>query len=133
MTPNVYFKALICAVLLGLSFVGGYYVEHLRFVAYQEKVAADGKVQEEHNKDLIKQQQLTTQKVENDYQNKLDRIKSYYSGLHVTSSSKLSIASPTQPFVDGTATDPQFAEKCTITTQQLESLQDFVREQLQIK
>jgi len=132
--PNVYFKALIAFAICAAFFLGGLYVGHLRLVAYQERVLTEGKVQEQKNKDLIVQQQLITKQVQNDYENKLARIKSYYNGLHVKpSSSAMSITSAAVPFVDGTPSDPQFVEKCAATTLQLESLQDFINQQLGLK
>ena len=133
MQPNVWFKILFIALGLFLSFCSGCYVYHLKLVAYQEKVEAQGKIQEQHNKDLLVQQQLITKQVFNDYENKLARIKSYYGGLHYPSSGQLSNSSQASPRIDGTPTDPQFALKCAETTQQLESLQDFVNQQLGLK
>jgi len=133
MQPNVWFKVLFVALGLLISFCSGCYVYHLKLVAYQEKVEAEGKVQEQHNKDLIVQQQLITKQVSNDYENKLSRLKSYYGGMHYPSSSKLSSTSASTPGVDGTPTDPQFVEKCAATTQQLESLIDFVNQQSGLK
>jgi uncharacterized protein YktB (UPF0637 family) len=132
-TPNVYFKIIIGFVVLFISFCGGFYVEHLRFVDYKDGVIAQAKIQEEHNKELIKQQQLVTEKVSNDYKNQLDRIKSYYAGLHYTSSSNLSSPSTTLVSVNGYTTDLVFAQQCADTTAQLVSLQDFVKEQLGLK
>ncbi len=133
MTPNIWFK--MAFIFIGCLFCAflGWYPEHLELVNYKEKVLADAKVQEQHNKDLLVQQQLITKKVQDDYQNKLDRLKSYYGGLHYPSSSKLSSSSQTVPSSDGTASDPQFVEKCAATTLQLESLQDFINEQLGLK
>ena len=133
MIPNIYFKILICAALLCVSFVGGFYVEHLRFAAFKEKVSAEGKVQQQKNKDIVVQQQLITKQVQNDYQNKLDRIKSYYGGMYDTSKRSMSISSTASSIIDGTPSDPQFIEKCAATTLQLESLQDFIKQQVGIK
>jgi hypothetical protein len=132
-TPNIYVKIALACILLLSCFLGGYYVEHLRFEAYREQVIAEGKVQEQHNKDILAQQQLITKQVTNDYQNKLDRIKSYYAGLHDTSGRTVPSISTATSSTDGTPSDPQFVEKCAVTTQQLESLQQFVNSQLQIK
>ena len=132
-TPNIYVKIALACILLLSCFLGGYYVEHLRFEAYREKVIAEGKIQEQHNKDILVQQQLITKQVTNDYQNKLDRIKSYYAGLHDTSGRTVPSISTATSSTDGTPSDPQFVEKCAVTTQQLESLQQFVNSQLQIK
>ena len=132
-TPNIYVKITLACLLLLSSFTGGFYVEHLRFEAYREKIIAEGKVQEQHNKDILVQQQLITKQVTDDYQNKLDRIKSYYAGLHNTSGSNLSSPSTTLVSVNGHTTDPVFAQQCADTTAQLVSLQDFVKEQLGLK
>jgi hypothetical protein len=132
-TPNIYVKIALACTLLLSCFLGGYYVEHLRFEAYREQVVAEGKVQEQHNKDILAQQQLITKQVTNDYQNKLDRVKSYYAGLHDTSGRTVPSISTATSSTDGTPSDPQFVEKCAVTTQQLESLQQFVNSQLQIK
>ena len=132
-TPNIYVKIALACILLLSCFLGGYYVEHLRFEAYREQVIAEGKVQEQHNKDILAQQQLITKQVTNDYQNKLDRIKSYYAGLHDTSGRSVPSISTATSSTDGTPSDPQFVEKCAMTTQQLESLQEWIREQVGIK
>jgi hypothetical protein len=135
MNPNPWFK--IAFILIGCLFCAflGWYPEHLVLVNYKEKVAADAKVAEKHNEDLLAQQKLITKQVTDSYEDKLFRIKSYYSsiGMHNNSASKLPSTSPTKQGIDGTATDPQFVEKCAITTQQLESLQDFVNQQLGLK
>ena len=133
MQPNVWFKVLFIALGLFISFCSGCYVYHLKLVAYQEKVEAEGRVQEQHNKDLLVQQQLITKQVQNDYENKLARIKSYYGGMHYSSCGQLSCTKPTTEGTAGTPSDPQFVEKCAATTQQLESLIDFVNQQSGLK
>ena len=132
-TPNAYFKIAIVFGLLFISFCGGLYVGHLKLVAYKEEVAIAAKVQEQHNVDIVKQQQLIIKQVSNDYENKLARIKSYYGGLRYPSCGQLSTNSQATLRIDGTPTDPQFVLKCAETTQQLESLIDFVNQQSNLK
>lgn len=124
--PNIWFKILICAVLLLLSFIGGFYVEHLRFQTYQEKVISDGKAQEQHNKDLLKQRDLENAKIKSDYSSQLAIIKRLYN----TRGSDLSSPSATLVSVNGYTTDPVFAEQCAATTAQLVSLQQWVKDQV---
>jgi hypothetical protein len=130
---TTYIKLALCAVLLGGSAYLGYSFEHSRFVAYKIQVETAGKIQEAKNEQIVKEQKVTTERITNDYKNSLARIHSYYSGLHDPSGSQLSGSSTTVPFVDGTPSDPQFIEKCAMTTQQLESLQQWLREQVGIK
>lgn len=125
-TPNVYFKILIVACLLLLSFCGGYYVEHLRFLDYRQSVAAQGKIQEQHNKDLLKERDLENAKIKSNYDNQLAIIKRLYNA----SSGNLSNPSATLVSVNGYTTDPVFAEQCANTTAQLVSLQQWVKDQV---
>jgi len=128
-TPNVYVKVIIGIVVLLLSFCSGFYVEHLRFLDYKEGVVAQAKVQEQHNKDLIKQRDLENAKIKSDYSNQLAVIKRLYN----TSSSKLPGPSATLVSVNGYTTDPVFAQQCASATAQLISLQEWVRDQYDIK
>jgi hypothetical protein len=125
-TPNGYFKIIIGFVVLLLSFCSGIYVEHLRYMDYKEGVVAQEKVQEQHNKDLIKQRDLENAKIKSDYSNQLAVIKRLYN----TSSSKLPGPSATLVSVNGYTTDPVFAQQCADTTAQLISLQQWVKDQV---
>ena len=131
---TTYIKLGIVVCVLCFTCYLGYSYEHSRFMAYKQSVEAAGKAQEAKNEQIVKEQQVTTERITNDYKNSLTRIHTYYSGMHVNpSSSAMSVTSTTQPFVDGTPSDPQFVEKCAMTTQQLESLQQWIREQVGIK
>jgi hypothetical protein len=131
-TPNIYVKVGLAIALICAIFGGGFYVEHLRFVKYQVEVEVAAKAQEAHNKDLIKQQQLIAQKVQNDYEDKIARINKYYSDqLRHTSSSKLPSTRTSSIGIATTSTQPLL--DCARTTEQLEALQDWVRENTKAK
>ena len=135
-TINVltYVKIGLFALAVCLSGYLGYSYEHSKLVAYKAEVEELGKIQEAKNEQIVKEQQVTTERITNDYKNSIARIHTYYGGMHVNpSSSAMSITSTAVPFVDGTPSDPQFIEKCAMTTQQLESLQEWIREQVGIK
>ena len=125
-TPNGYFKIIIGFVVLFISFCSGFYVEHLRYMDYKESVVAQAKVQEQHNKDLLKQRDLENAKIKSDYSNQLAVIKRLYN----TSSSKLPGPSATLVSVNGYTTDPVFAEQCADTTAQLVNLKQWVKDQV---
>ena len=118
--------------VLAVLFAGylGYSFEHSRFVAYRGEVNALAFAQEAKNKEVIKEQALINKGISNEYQAKLVAIKSMYSGMHNTSSNSMPSVSNTTSSIDGTPTDPQFIEKCAMTTQQVESLQSWIREQV---
>lgn len=117
--------------VLAVLFAGylGYSFEHSRFVAYRGEINVLALAQEAKNKEVIKEQALINKGISNEYQAKLVAIKSMYSGMHNTSSNSMPSVSNTTSSIDGTPTDPQFIEKCAMTTQQVESLQSWIREQ----
>lgn len=111
----------------------GYSFEHSRFVAYQTQVETAGKIQEAKNEQILKEQQVTTERITNDYKNQLARVHGYYSGMHDTSGGSVSSPSNTLVRINGYTTDPVFAELCATTTAQTVALQQFIQEQLTIK
>ena len=130
LTPYLQFIKYSLGVLGVLfSMYLGYSFEHSRFVAYRGEINALALAQEAKNKEVIKEQALINKGISNEYQAKLVAIKSMYSGMHNTSSNSMPSVSNTPSSIDGTPTDPQFIEKCAMTTQQVESLQSWIREQ----
>jgi len=121
--------ALTVAALGGLGY-GKY--ESAKYDAYVAKAESAAKEQEMINVAKAKEANQVTEKVKNDYENKLSLIKHTYGGMRLSSSGETGTISNTTSATDGTATDPKFIEKCAITTQQLVSLQAWLNEQIGI-
>jgi hypothetical protein len=134
-TPNLYVKIALVVVTLFAFFIAGYYVEHLRFAKYKVEVEAASKEQEIHISEIKKQQELVTKGIQNEYDAKLSAIRNYYKSTSVwnNSSSKMSGISTAPSATDVIASYNKLAESCAETTQQLISLQDWIREQVGIK
>ena len=128
-----YVKMGICVLLLGFCYYLGYSGEHKRFVEFQHVVKQQADIQEAKTKEIIEQQKITTDRITNDYKTQLARLHTVYDGVHVNGGSSLSTPSDTLVRINGFTTDPVFALQCANTTQQLVSLQDFVKEQLTLK
>ena len=122
----------IGAVVLALAGFGYGKYESAKYDAYVAKQEAAAKEQEMINKAKAKEAEQVTEKVKNDYQNKLDILKRTYDGVRLSSTSQTSTIPGTTSNVDGTPADPKFVEKCAITTQQLVSLQSWLNEQIGI-
>jgi hypothetical protein len=118
-------------VIAVLGFGYGKY-EHNRYETYVAKAESAAKEQELINQYKAKEATQVTEKVKNDYENKLSIIKHTYSGMRLSSSGQTGTISNTTSATDGTPTDPKFIEKCAITTQQLVSLQAWLNEQIGI-
>jgi hypothetical protein len=134
-TPNVYFKIALVVVILLAFFIGGYYVEHLRFVQYKVEVEAMAKEQELHIAEIKKQQEITTKGIQDEYDAKLSAVRNYYKSTSVwnNSSSKMSGISTAPSTADVIASYNKLAEQCSETTVQLIELQKWINEQVGIK
>lgn len=125
-----YIYAALSLVAIGGLGYGKY--ESAKYDAYVAKQEAAAKEQELIIKAKAKEAAQVNEKVKNDYENKLALIKRSYGGMRFSNTYQTGTISTTTSTTDGTATDPKFIEKCAITTQQLVSLQDWLREQIGI-
>lgn len=122
----------IGAVVLALAGFGYGKYESAKYDAYVAKTEAAAKEQEMINKAKAREAEQVTEKVKNDYQNKLDILKRTYGGMRLPNSGQTSTIPGASGSADGTPADPKFIEKCAITTQQLVSLQAWLNEQIGI-
>ena len=131
MNPLLYVKlGLACAALLGSAYLG-YSFEHSRFMVFKAEVETVAREQEAKNESVQKQQALVNKGIENEFQAKLGALRNRYDGVQYTSGSQLpSLSNPTEK-PNGTAAN--LTLDCAITTQQLVSLQDWIKEVTAIK
>lgn len=121
-------------ILAGIFMAGlllGWGYEYRNLVAFKAEVEAVAKAQQAKNESIVKQQMLVNKGIENEYQAKLSALKSYYGGLRQPSSGQLSAIPQSTIGIDGKATNLELA--CAYTTQQLVSLQGWLRQQLEVK
>jgi nitric oxide reductase large subunit len=118
--------------VVALSGIGYGKYQSAKYDAYVAKVELAAKEQELINKSKAKEATQVTEKVKNDYENRVALIKRMYSGVRLTNAQQANELSQPASSVDGTPTDPKFIEKCAITTQQLVSLQAWLNEQIGI-
>ena len=124
-----YVKIVVGIVLLSGCFYG--YVEHNRFEAYKTEIKNIAKEQEAKNESIRTQQELINKTTKETYEAKLSAIKSYYGGLHNSSSGQMPSISNPSTGVNGIPSDQLLA--CAYTTQQLVSLQDWIKEQVALR
>ena len=118
------------AILAGIFVVGlflGWRYEHGNLVAYKAEVKAAADQQIVKNESIQKQQALVNKGISDAYEAKLSSLKSYYGGLRNSSSGNLPSISNPASGVNESASDQLLA--CAYTTQQLVSLQDWIKEQ----
>jgi hypothetical protein len=108
--------------------------EHIQYASLQREVAAAAKVQEAHNEAVVKQQDIITKGIKNDYESKLAAVRNFYSsGVQYASSRTMPSISAAPKGTDAETAYPILAGQCAETTAQLTSLQDWINQQVGIK
>jgi len=133
MNPTIIYGAIgavIASFLLG--FGSGWKFEHGRFMDFKEEIAVAAAKKEAENISIQKQSDLVTKGIKNEYEARISALRNYYSsGLRNSSSGELSAIPQSTISIDGKATNLQLA--CAYTTQQLVSLQDWIKAQAGIQ
>ena len=124
-------------IALGIAAVGGLWYGHHESAKYEQfkaQIEAQVKIQEAHNESVVKQQDLVSKGIKNDYESKLAAIRNFYSsGVQHPSSGSMSGISPAPRGTDAETAYPILAGQCAETTQQTVSLQDWINAQVGIK
>jgi hypothetical protein len=124
-------QAYLYVALVFGGFSAGFYVEHLRFAEYKADVVAAGEKQIAENKAKAKEQEIINDNVAKTYQNNINNIHTFYGRMLDTSSGAMSPNGTATITINGQAYNLlSVAEQCAQTTQQLESLQDWINQQV---
>lgn len=118
------------ALAIAIMF-GGY--EHYAFKQYRTEVEALGKQAEIKNKQIIQSQEIASKGIEDAYKSKINAIRADYDRMRNTSSGAMPTFPNTAIRIDDQTANIIFAEQCAETTQQVISLQDWIKLQIQIK
>jgi ABC-type nitrate/sulfonate/bicarbonate transport system substrate-binding protein len=116
----------LVAVLFGTGYYRGYSAEKQRFDAFKAELVASAKAQEKINQQIEQKNKLIADNSKREYEAKIVALRHYYDRLRHPNTNKLPSAAITAPGIDGEAS--KLLLDCSITTQQLVSLQDWVRE-----
>ena len=121
----------IYLVLVFGSFSSGFYIEHIRFVDFQDKVKIVAEQQIAENKAKIKEQELINRGVTDAYNANVSNIHNFYHRmLNDTSSGAMSTNGTATITINGETHNLLLvAEQCADTTTQLISLQDWINQQ----
>jgi hypothetical protein len=123
------------AILLG-GFSAGFYVEHLRFSAYEIRVEAAGAEAQAKTESIQKQHEIVTKGIKDEYDTKLNTLRNYYKSTSVwnnNGSSTMSGLSTTPKSTDVISAYNELASNCAQTTLMLVELQKWINEQVGIK
>ena len=118
--------AVVLTFLAG--FTGGCEHEKKAFDMYKARVEATAQAQAEETKKTIQKQEKIAQDTKNDYEKRISDIRRYYGRVHNDGSGTVPSPSETTGGANATPTYDVLIEQCAETTQQLTSLQDFIKE-----
>jgi len=129
----LYVKMVTIGLLISFAAFGGWYVEHLRFVAFQSKVESIGKEAEIKNQAIQSEHQQAIKVLQDEHDAKLSLIRQYYAnGVRNPSSSTVSGISTSAKLSDAIATYNELAGKCAETTLQVTEWQKWYEEHQKI-
>ena len=121
----------IYLVLVFGSFSSGFYIEHIRFVDFQDKVKIVAEQQIAKNKAKIKEQELINRGVTDAYNANVSNIHTFYNRMLNTDSGATTTLSTASITINGETHNLLLvAEQCAQTTQQLVSLIDWTNQQI---
>ena len=124
-------KAGLIVFAICLVFFAGWHMRDRDFTAYKMAIQIAAEKQIAENKAKEKEQALITKGVTDAYNANIANIHTFYSGMHNASSGSMSYDANATVNIDGKAFNVLLvAEQCANTTQQLQSLQDWVRSQV---
>jgi len=118
------------------AYFKGYSSEHEKFIRFQAETAAVGKAQELANQNIEREHQIVNTGIKNSYEARLAAVNGAYSvGVqHAgTGGGNVPTISIAPARVIKIASDPEFVGRCAQTTVQLITLQDWVRQNLEVK
>ena len=130
-----YAKLAIIGAVLSAAFGSGWWMGYSRYVEYKKAVEIAAKVQEAKVESITKQQALVTKGIENEYEAKLSAIRNYYKSTSVwnNNASKVSGISAAPSATDVIASYNLLAGQCSEATLMLVELQNWIRQQTEIK
>ena len=120
----------IYLAVLFAGFSGGFYVEHLRFVDFQDGVKIVAEKQIAENKAKEKEQELINRGVTDAYNANLSNVHNFYNRMLDTSSGAMSTNGTATITINGEAHNLLLvAEQCADTTTQLIALQGWINQE----
>jgi len=121
----------IYIVLVLGGFGAGYYMEHLRFVDYQQEVRIAGEKQQIETTAKIKEQEIINENIKQTYEARLTNIHTFYSGMLNSRSGVVSSDPNATITINGETHNLLLvAQECAATTEQLMTLQEWVNQQV---
>jgi hypothetical protein len=131
-----YWKLAIAGAVIVGAFLAGWNVRNNDYKAFKLEVEHTAQAQEANVKSIQKQQALVTKGITNEYEAKLAAVRQYYKSTSVwnnPSSGGVSGISSAPSTANVIAAYNEIAGLCAETTVQTIALQDWIRQQVEIK
>lgn len=125
-------KISISVIAVGTIFFAGYYkgykAENSRFVDFKNRIEAEALAQKRVVEQIEKKQKIINEGITNEYKAKLTALELRYGRLH-DSTSKSEVSRIPEPARSAYEASKDFVLDCANTTQQLVSLQEWIKQQ----
>ena len=130
LASTIWLKIGAAAALCVFMYFMGWNHEHKKFVKFQAEIAALGKAQESLNQAKVKEHEIITSGIKDEYEARLAAIHNYYPKRvqqpNASTNRLPTVSKPTACPVSA-PTDTKLVERCARTTLQLTELQKWVK------
>jgi hypothetical protein len=129
---GTYFKVILLIGLVCGIFFAGWHTRDRDFTIYKDQVRIAAEKQQAQTDAKIKEQELINENIKQTYEARLTSIHSFYSGMLDSRSSIVSNPNATITINGETHNFVDVASQCATTTEQLRTLQEWVRDEVEI-
>lgn len=133
---NLLYGKILAGIVCVLGiFYAGWHIRDVDFMEYKKEVEHAAKAQEANTESVKKQQSLVTKGIQDEYDAKLNAVRSYYKSTSVYNNGSSSVPgiSTAPKSADVISAYNELAGSCAETTLQLVDLQKWINEQMGIK
>ena len=129
-TPSILMiKVGLALAACAIFYFMGYSHEHKKFVAFQAEIAALGKAQETINAAKVKEHEIISTSIANQYEARLSAVHNYYADRVQSNPNSGNLPTVSKPTncPNAAPTNTEFIRQCAETTLILTELQNWVR------
>lgn len=123
-------KISISVIAVGTIFFAGYYkgyrAENARFVDFKQKLEIEANAQKRVVEQIEGKQKIITEGIKNEYQARIRALELRYGGMH-NGSREQQVSGVSNTSSGANEASSNLALTCSITTQQLVSLQEWIK------
>ena len=119
--------AIATAAVFFVGYYKGYSYEHNKFLLFKAEIEAKANAQKEVVQQIESKQKIITEGIKNEYQARIAALELRYRGVYDNSTGKYQMPGVSNTSSGANEASSNLVLNCAITTQQLVSLQEWIK------